>query len=254
MGVPKYARGWTLKDIEYQNDIELDQRFRDRVMSHVRLYGVPRHNEESVRAAVRWLDYLRGQDAENSAVGLYIHGPVGTGKTLLAAILCRALMGGVERVWTRYSDAYIARSLGRTPTPEDLEDPMWQGYAAARSMPVMWVSEGEIMRRQKLSWKGDESPLLQVSTFKGLVIYDEAGAETASTSGRVPEWKIEAFERMITRRIDRGSPLLLTSNIPARVGFGQVEGKSSPWGARVADRLRGSVVPLALKGSSWRQV
>ena len=253
-GVPKYARPWGVKDIEYQNDHETDGQFRQHIMAHVQRYGVTRQNRESVETALRWLEYLKGKDPEGSAAGLWIHGPVGTGKTLLAAMICRDLLGCGGMEWTRYSDAYISRHLGRTVTDEDRENPYFWGYSTGKAMPVMWVNESELLRRVKLSWKGDEAPLYAAAKFKGLLIVDEAGAETAPQNGRAAEWKIEAFERLVARRIDRGAVSLFTSNVPARVAFGQVEGKPSPFGRRVADRLRGSVVPLALRGNSWRFV
>ena len=252
MGVPKRCQKWRFSDMEWQQSDETEDDFRGRVSSYDNVYGVTLRNAEAVKAILRWVEYLK-ENGRGEALGIWIHGPVGSGKTTIASMIARELMSKRSRELVPMSDEKYREVYGTDPTPADRACRTFQGVQAGRNIPVLFCSEGEALRRHKLAWKNDEAPLARMADHRGLLIYDEICAETVTPNGKAPEWKLDATERLLCHRWDRALPVCFTSNVPARVVFGQSEKTRPPFGLRVADRLRGSCVSVALTGSkSWR--
>lgn len=222
--VPERIHMFSFKSLRQQRPDEGDEQFRSRIWSMNYAYGVMRYDLQQVRTCLAWVRYMKGQldaleDKPNKGMGLYIHGPVGTGKSTLAAVLASELVkGGQHRPLSaedyargladKWGDSYHnTRELVRHyETPGR---PV--AWTADKVYGVKWFNESELLRRERLSWKGDQTPLYKAMTFRGVVVLDDLDSE-GSDGTSVKPFAATAIERMICLRYDRRLPTIIVSN------------------------------------------
>lgn len=262
-GVPERCLGFSIDSLQWHDGYEHDHDFRERVWASPHWYGVTCSDAEAVRTCVDWTRYMKGDSDERgmtgpkkAGAGLFIHGAVGTGKSLLASILCSELVkGGTIRevgqeeyathLATKWKVSYESALLEvRASTTEGKP----AAYTAHRTYGVRWYSESELLRREKLSWKGDQTPIYKAMKYKGVVVLDDLDSE-AGTSKGAREFAATAIERMICLRYERRLPTIITSNThPDHL----VE---RGYGKRVLSRVQEvyESVPLTGNGHTWRR-
>lgn len=135
--------------------------------------------------------------------GLYIAGPVGTGKTYQAAALVRLRF--------------------RVFDPPVL-DPYYNPGQLRAGRPVVWANVPRLLEEVRRSFDApDTAP--EGLEHAPLVVLDDIGAEKPS------EWVEERLYCIVNERYESGLPVIVTSNLtPAKLG--------ERVGARLASRLR----------------
>jgi len=130
--------------------------------------------DESGRLAARWVRAYR----EGARGGLYIHGPVGTGKTWLAAAIAREL-------------------LTARPEADRLGAPVLVRFTSTTAM------------LQSLR-PGDHQQELEVYTRPPVLVLDDLGTE------RYTEWEAEQLFNLAHARRSARRPTIVTSNLEPR--------------------------------------
>jgi DNA replication protein DnaC len=160
---------------------------------------------------------LKGPLAEwNGSSSLYLHGPVGTGKTHQAAAL-------VLTYWNRFitSEPYNSH-----------------GYIGTRDvLSIYWASVPRLLEDIRHSFNvPDMAPDVH---GKALLVLDDLGAEKPS------EWVEERLYCIVNDRYENELPLIATSNLSLTQLAQRI-------GARTASRLREMCDAYKLDGSDRR--
>jgi DNA replication protein DnaC len=137
--------------------------------------------------------------------GVYLTGPVGTGKTYQAA----ALVKHAFRVFDRQA-------------VNDVHDPYYMlGFRVAR--PVVWANVPGLLEDIRRSYDAPDA-LPENLTNAPLLVLDDIGAEKPS------EWVEERLYCIVNERYENALPVIVTSNLtPAQLG--------DRVGARITSRL-----------------
>lgn len=201
---------------------EAERRRRERVRRLLLASGLPRRHETYTWEAARDLVDSQAVEAVETwawgPVGMYLHGPVGTGKTGLAVLLVRREIEQHQR---------RCMFLGVPALLEDLR----AGFAGHRG--------------------SDNAEMLRRAADADLLVLDDIGAE------RPTEFARETVLRLINARLEQGLPTIYTSNFSLGELYRRLCG-DDPLEARTADRIvdriaegtRGRVV--AVGGESLR--
>jgi len=251
-----------LSPFVYQKKDEHDSHFEERIRNTPGSYGVAKSDAESINQCLEWVRYMRGiKDAHGwkgptkPGFGLFIHGPVGVGKTLLIAMLCAELVrgGGWREVGAEELADARSKEWGKSYENALQEihlsaiDGRPAAYSRERVFGVRHYSESELLRREKLSWQGDKMPIYNAMKYQGVVVLDDFHSEGANTKG-AKEFAATAFERIVMMRYERRLPMIISSNAnPAKL-------VSLGYGKRVASRINEvyQSIPLRNNGNSWR--
>jgi hypothetical protein len=125
--------------------------------------------------------------------GLWLHGPVGTGKTLLAAALGNRALMAWEVLTEEERRAYLPRRVK---------------YRRRKELPssVAFAAVQDLLDRTRLSWSGDKDPLGRIARHQVLIL-DDLGAEG------LPDWGRDAVARIVDLRYRARLSLICTSNV-----------------------------------------
>ncbi len=167
------------------------------------------------------------------AVSLLLTGPVGSGKTLLAAIAANhgaywsrnQLRTAEILLGEKRAEAEAATLQGRQ-TASYLES-MKAVTSAQRLVDRVcprWVSVSRLFGRLRREMHQDDRPaqaeLESIQASRALLIIDDLGAEKAS------DWSLEILFDLVSSRYDEEAQLLITSNLSVRqltsAGYGRI--------------------------------
>lgn len=246
--IPARYRGLRLtrEGMTRQQIGESDADFRARVRAATGTIGVGETNAQAWVAIARW--------KPSPGQGLWIEGPVGTGKTLAAAAIAARLLGETrpaisleiseEELRERWGDRWEAArhtSAGRRV------DPGSTGWG------VLWTDERDLVERQELASTLDRDPKRQVADAP-LLVYDDLGSELGATHKRA-DYARDLLTRLVRYRYDRRLPWIVTSNLSIDQLGDPATGKRPGAGLdeRTVDRIR-EMTPriVCLVGDSWR--
>lgn len=215
--------------------------------------GIRECNAETWLHLQRWVGTMRDT---GTRYGVLLHGPVGTGKSQVAAVAASQLLqvGAAHRVeWG--PDALLPDGRRRYPTWAAYERARRArrnvGYTRPRSVPVAWHNEAELLRREQLSWKADGLPLFYAVRSPGVLVLDDLGASSSRVGndgqpGPGPTWAVECVEKLICARYDAELPMLVTTNL-------HPDDLPVVLGKRAASRLRDMCHPFEWGGETWRR-
>jgi len=204
-----------------------------------------------------WVRYVRGLDVptigirhdqhqeaeriarwEPSHGSLYVHGPVGAGKSLWVGARLRDLLATTST--PQRVELTVAELVDREGLSVDRAVAMVEAGRAVRIRPgglavqALWIDESELVERVSLGWAGDRAPLKRVSDVAVLVL-DDLGAEAqVHRSGKRADLVRDSVARLVSYRWERELPTVYTSNLPPSA-------LRDVYGERTADRLAQSV-------------
>lgn len=218
-----------------EREAEADRRMRQRVAQiigdsgmHTRFlrrtfdtFQVTMENQRAARVCKMYADNFKekqpSDDNDPGRNGLFITGPVGTGKTHLAAAIANQLMGGGIGVICM--------------TMIDLLDRIKETYA------------------QRSQWEASEGDVLNTYKEVPLLIIDDMGKEPPT------EWAVSKIYAIINARYEAYLPTIVTTNYTdselVRRLTPKDTGDSTTADATI-DRLREMCSAIVTTGDSWR--
>lgn len=204
-GIPRAQRGfrWGYKLLQATD--EPWPEFVARVRRSKVSIGVARLDVQAARVVEGWVP---GQG------GLFLHGPVGAGKSLWLAALVSGLIAPTEGGREELSvEAMVARGIPEARAERAVEcgANVWVRPAGLQLHSALVVDEEEIVRRVELAWKGDQVPLLQIARV-GILVYDDIGTVLLAGSPKARDLARTCLARLVDLRWREHRPLLATSN------------------------------------------
>lgn len=168
---------------------------------------VTRENRQAIEAVRRYI--------QNPAGVLMLLGPVGTGKTHLAACVTNAFLDNLKRV----TFGGVISLLGRIKRSYRRDTP-----------------EGEAQQEEE--WQ-----IIDELTTAPLLVLDDLGKE------RVSEWVEQILYQVIDARYGEKRPLVITTNFKPQ----ELENRYQETGAAIVSRLAERCTAVYLGGDDWRK-
>lgn len=203
---------------EIISDSGMSARFQLRTFDR---FQVTDENERALRACKQYADTFRdklpGRNSEPGRNGLFITGPMGTGKTHLAAAIANQLMHGGTPVICM--------------TMIDLLDRIRQTFNASGNR-----------------WDDNEATLLNKYKRVDLLIIDDMGKEPAT------KWAVSKIYAIINARYEACLPTIITTNYTDSELVRRLtpEDGDPTTAAATIDRLREMCAGIITTGDSWR--
>lgn len=158
-------------------------------------YGIPKRVSMDLRLLKDSLpDVSRYMPTISKGEGFYIHGPTGTGKTVLAAWILASYL----RAKIGNGEYEIARANLLPQHPDYAPD-----YAPASAKRYRFMTMSDILDAARPGAPGD--------SFEGIkkaavLVIDDLGAE------KTTEWAVDRTDNLITYRYNEMLPTIITSN------------------------------------------
>lgn len=247
--VPLSYRQIRLSSLLVQVDDEPWPAFVERVRK-MSGYGLARANVAAVNALTTWTPPERPGLSD----WLVLHGPPGSGKTLLLAALVRRLVSDVATQVHTLSEAELLRAFGKDPIEDNRA---W--LARVRSLgrdrrirpgsyrSVRYVVLPDLLRSERQSWSRHHATPEDVATVPGVKQIQVLVLDELATDKQPGDVECRLVEEILDHRADRGLLTLMATNRTPD----EVRGAKGVYGGRVADRLRAARW-VHIAGPSWR--
>lgn len=246
-GVPERFRSYRMDVFVTQDGGEPSAEFRRRVMlAHRPTIGVAAGNGSAFIDLHDWDPAKR--------LGVFLHGPVGVGKSLLCAAMATKMLGSGDEEWKVRTDEEMRSAFGESVDIPAMRRASRDRYLLrySSSMEVFCTTEAELVRRQELSWSKDKDPLGRACEVP-LLLLDDLGTSPMN-SAKQADYVTSQIERLICGRYDRNLPTFITSNVSWNALMNTGHSKPGRYGFRVGDRLAQMMGAVhLLGGESWRR-
>lgn len=173
------------------------------------------------------------ENVRESRKGLYIHGPVGTGKTFVAYALYRE--------WEEKRQEEIVRQKEKTDELVEGQNPVIPPISkTARPSGEFWNMTRLLYElRNEMRKPSEQSLAEELILKKNLLFIDDLGAE------KITEWVEEVIYLIVNTRYENNIPIIITSNYP-------LSGIAECVGERVASRIKEMCHVIKLDGEDRR--
>lgn len=250
VGIANAHRAYSWSRTVTQGPHELWHEFAWRVKVHAGMMGVCRDDVAASRAIQVW---------GPKSPGMFLCGPVGTGKSLWVSARLTALVAAVGD-----SELHLTvDQLMRRGVPEERAIRTVEAKAniyitpgTSRQCDCLLIDEEEVVRRVELAWKGDQVPLLRIARVQVLA-YDDLGTVLIAGSPKARDLARTCIDRLVDLRWREQRPMLCTSNRT-------LDEVCDAMSRRTADRLRelcpvevsmrGIPSQMVAEGFSWRRL
>lgn len=190
--------------------------------------------DETVGKAVRVAAATMRRLVEDEVNAALLSGPVGSGKTVLAAACCNEIAAPMHEAATTTKAALSApREYG------ELMMPRMAAYNQARdrlqALCPRWVNVptllGGLKHEMHSSTHPTERLVADVLASSGLLVLDDLGAERAT------EWTMGILFELVAARYDNGGQILITANPSAKeliaAGYGRIVSRLADQGCLI---------------------
>lgn len=239
---------WGLRILQDDDEPWVD--FAHRVRLTPGAVGVAEEDVLSSQALREW---------EPGHGSVYLHGPVGSGKSLWVAATLSKLIAPTEgSVVEMGRDQLIDRGMApqAAARAEELGLNKFVVPGGLQLYQCLQIDEEEVVRRVSLSWKGDPVPLLGIARVQVLA-YDDLGTVLLGGSQKMRELARTCIARLLDLRWRERRPMLFTSNRTLDEVCDALDRKSADRLRQIVSAevpLRGVPPELVAKGISWRNL
>lgn len=249
-GIAPTHRAYSWDRMEVQRAGETWVEFAWRVKSAPGTIGVCREDAAAAAAV---------QDWKPGHPGLFVCGPVGSGKSLWLSARLTSLLAPTSGSSLELSvDDLVRRGVpeARAQATVEAKANVYVTPGGIQRYEPLLIDEEEVVRRVELSWKGDQVPLLRIAKVQ-ILAYDDIGTVLLAGGPKARELARVCLDRLIDLRWREGRPMLVTSN---RTLDEICDAMNERTASRLRElcptelTLRGIPADLVKNGFSWRRL